>query len=354
VRGTPAAIVAAAALAACGGGGGGPSGPGAGNPALPPRSYVMGFSPIPPRFEASLVPPVVDLFARRADAALVLQEPPWAELLAGQDPEALVRANPAVVADLLRTKGLRVLGSIDPANGLDRSQEGSALVAAGRSLAEPEVRDLYRRYVGAFVRLVRPEALTLASETNLIRALAPAPVYAGIVAAANLAAAEARARDPAVRLMVTVQVDVASGRLVSGPPPGIAQDRADFPFAQAIGLSSYPYLAGFGDPDELPLDYYSRLAGDIPLYFIEGGWTSNAALGGSPDEQRRYLERHARMLDTARAAAWFQLTFTDLDVAAIGQGIGPFAALGLVDVNLQPKPALAAWDAVFARPLGGR
>jgi len=347
-----AAVVIAAALAACGGDGGNV----VTNPTLPPRTYVMGFSAVPPRFDAALVPPVVDLFARRADAGLVLQEPPWAELLSGGDPEALVRANPLGIADYFRAKGLRVVASIDPADGLDRSRDSPALVAAGRRLAEPEVRDLYRRYVGAFVTLVRPEALTLASETNLIRAVAPASVYGGVVAAANLAAAEARLRAPALPLMITVQVDVASGRLPGGVGAGIAQDRADFPFLQALGLSSYPYLAGFNDPEELPLDYYSRLVADapLPLYVIEGGWTSSSALGGSPEEQRRYIERHARILDTARALAWFQITFTDLDAAVLPAGIGPFASLGLVDVSLQPKPALTSWDAAFARPLERR
>ena len=347
-----AAVVLAALLAACGGGDGGAVAP---DPTLPPRTYVMGFSAVPPRIDPALVPGVIDLFARRADAGLILQEPPWAELLAGQDPEALVRANPLGIADYFRGKGLRVIGSIDPADGLDRSRDSSALVAAGRRLAEPEVQELYRRYVGAFVTLVRPEALTLASETNLIRALAPASVYEGVVAAANLGAAEARLRAPAVRLMITVQVDVAAGR-VPGLGAGIAQDRADFPFLQALGLSSYPYLSGFNDPEELPLDYYSRLVADapLPLYMIEGGWTSSSAYGGSPEEQRRYIERHARMLDAAQALSWFQITFTDLDAASWPAGVAPFAALGLVDVNLQPKPVLVPWDAAFARPLAPR
>jgi hypothetical protein len=65
---------------------------------------------------------------------------------------------------------------------------------------------------------------------------------------------------------------------------------------------------------------------------------------------RRLDAAGARLLDTAGALAWFQITFTDLDVATFGPGIAPFAALGLVDTSLQPKAALAAWDAVFARP----
>jgi hypothetical protein len=339
------------AIASCGDRGGTPA-TGSG----PVRTFVMGFSPIPPRLDPSLLSRTVDTWATRADAGLVLQEPPWAELLAGQDPEALVRANPLGVADYFRSKGLRVLASIDPTNGLDRRSDSAALVAAGRSLAEPTVRQLYRRYVGAFVRLVRPESVTLASETNLIRASAPPAVYAGVVAAANEAAAEARAQSPSVRLMITIQVEVAVGRLPGGVGAGLARDRADFPFVQALGLSSFPFLAGVEDPESLPLDTYSRLAAEAPLPFIviEGGWPSVTLPGivqSSPDEQRRYIERHAQLLDAVRAEGWFQLTFTDLDQAAFPAGILPFAYLGLVDVNFQPKPALTAWDEVFHRPL---
>jgi hypothetical protein len=112
------------------------------------------------------------------------------------------------------------------------------------------------------------------------------------------------------------------------------------------------------EPEELPLDYYTRLAsgGPQPLLVIEGGWTS-ASLGGiasSTDKQRRYIERHLQILDTARAAAYFQITFTDLDTGALGLPPGSilplFAANGLVDVNLAPKPALGPWDAAFRRP----
>jgi hypothetical protein len=205
----------ASSLAACGRDGGNSSP----SPNLPPRTCVMGFSALPPRLDPALVTRVVDLWARRGDAGLVLQEPPWTEPLAGADPESLVRANPLGVASYFRGKGLRIFASIDPTNGLDRARDSTALVAAGRSLADPDVRELYRRYVGAFATLVRPEALAVASETNLIRASAPPRLYGSLVAAANLAAAEARQRDPSLRLLITVQVEVARGRLPGGWEP---------------------------------------------------------------------------------------------------------------------------------------
>jgi hypothetical protein len=259
-----------------------------------------------------------------------------------------------------RGKGLRLVASIDPTNGLDRSAEAPGLAALGRSLAEPEVRAAYARYAAAFASVIRPEWLGVASETNLVRAAAPPALYQGVVDAAAAAAASARQAAPATRPFVTVQVEVAWGRLGgrAGAFAGIARDRADFPFAEAIGLSSYPYLGGFAQPEALPLDYFTRLAegGPQPLMAIEGGWPSTGlgALASSPDTQRRYVERHAAILDAARAIGWFQITFTDLDAGALGLPPGSilplFAANGLVDVNLAPKPALAAWDAAFRRP----
>jgi predicted RNA methylase len=318
----------------------------------------MGFSGVPPRNDTALAIRSIDVWSQRSDAALVLTDPPWAQLLAGQDPEFLVRALQLGLVTYYRSKGLHIIGSVDPTDGLDRSGDAPALRAAGRSLREPAVRELYRRYVGAFVSVIRPEALAVASETNLVRALAPAELYAALVAAGNAAAAEARARDAGVRLFVSVQVETAQGRLGSAGSAGVARDLADFPFTQALGLSSYPYLGGFSDPSELPLDYYALPgAPALPLLVLEGGWPSaslGTAFSSSPDEQLRYIERHARLLDAARASAWFQITFADIDLAAAPPPAGSilplFASLGLVDANLQPKPALGAWDAAFARP----
>jgi hypothetical protein len=199
----------------------------------------------------------------------------------------------------------------------------------------------------------------LALETNLIRGLAPPTLYAALRLVVNDAAQDVRARDPVVALSVSVQVDYAWGRLgAAGAFQGVATDLADFPFVQELGLSSYPYLAGFEQPEQIPLEYYSRLTASrtLPVMVTEGGWTSASLAGitSSPDEQRRYIARHVQILDAAGATAVFQLTFTDLDLVAspppAGSILPLFASLGLVDVNLNPKPALAAWDAGFSRP----
>jgi hypothetical protein len=322
------------------------------------RTYRMGFSVIPPRDDKALALAAIDLWSRRADAAIINTEPPWTELLAGADPAAHVAANYASLAAYYRSKGHEIWVYLDPGNGLNRAAESDGLVAAHRSITEPAVQELYRRFARAMDTVIQPAHMGTALETNLIRLQSPPALYAAIRKLANDAAADVRAQDPNVRLSVSVQVDVAwGGRATAGPFRGVATDFLDFPFVQELGLSSYPYLSGFTEPEQLPLDYYSRLleGRSLPVMVTEGGWTSGAVgdVASSPDKQRRYIVRQAQLLDAARAMAVFQLTFTDIDLRAIALppgSIAPlFAQLGLVDINLGAKPALAAWDETFGR-----
>jgi hypothetical protein len=323
----------------------------------PVRTYLMGFSGVPPRADLPLLLQAIDLWSPRADAALVLNEPPWGELLRGVPADSLVRRDQLGLVNHYRARGHRIVVSIDPTNGLNRASDAESLKASGRSIAEAPVRALYRDYCVAVDTLLRPDWLGLASETNLVRLAAPAAIYAGVVAAAGEVAAAVRVHDAQVRLFSTVQVEVAWGRLPAGGTyTGIAQDRTDFAFMQGLGLSSYPYFS-WSEPDSVPLDYYTRLVqgSPLPVLVIEGGWSSASFPGvtSTPEMQARYIRRQAALLDAARAAAWFQITFTDLDLTSLppatAGALRPFAFNGLVTATLAAKPALPEWDAVQRR-----
>jgi hypothetical protein len=245
-------------------------------------------------------------------------------------------------------------------DGLNRAAEAPELVAAGRSIADTMIQRLYREWVFAVANRIRPTYLGLAAETNLIRAAAPAPVYQAIVTMTNAVATQIRAASLPSRLFVSVQVETAWGRLGTGAGTyqGVAQDLADFPFMEAIGLSSYPYLGGFAEPESIPLDYYSRIADGttVPVLVVEGGWSSVSldTIISSPAEQARFIEQQERLLDSANATGVFQLTFYDLDLSANppppGSILPLFAHLGLADSAMRAKPALAVWDGVLHRP----
>jgi hypothetical protein len=322
------------------------------------RTYRMGFSSLPPRLNVLEVLQTIDSVTKHGDAALMVLDVPWAALLADTSASFVIRRDNYPVALRFQQRGLPVTISIEPANGIDRSAEAIALVALGRSITDPAVQRVYREYVIAIDSILHPTYLALAVETNLIRLASPAPVYSAIVTMTNAAAQQLRATGSTTPLMVTVQVDVAWGR-PNGNYAGVQRDRTDFPFMQALGLSSYPYLSGFTTPEEIPIDYYSRLVADAPLPMLvtEGGWTSGAVgtVTSSPQLQARYIRRQMQIADAARLAAIFQITFTDFDLTSFATPPGSilplFALLGLEDVNYHPKPALAVWDSVRARPL---
>ncbi|HEY6089783.1 MAG TPA: hypothetical protein VD771_08335 [Gemmatimonadaceae bacterium] len=323
----------------------------------------MGFSVIPPKPDLKIAVQSLEIWTKRADAAIMHLDVPWALLLAGTSPEDALHKDGVDLERYYRSKHLQLVVTIDVTNGLGRESESPALVAAHRSITEPAVQRLYRDYVGALVQMLHPDYLGLAAETNLIRAIAPRPVYNAVVKMTNDAAADIRRSRSAraLPLYVSVQVETAWGRLGKpGNYVGIDQDLRDFPFVNILGLSSYPYLGGFADPDQIPLDYYARIRGSrsLPLMVVEGGWPSASVRGmfsSSPEMQARYIARQSKVLDEAHALAVFQLSFTELDLGSFPKPLPAilplFATLGLVDSNLRPKPALGTWDKIYGRRL---
>jgi hypothetical protein len=318
----------------------------------------MGFSAIPPSANQAIVLANLDMWGKRADAAIMHVDVQWGAMLAGNSATDAARANALGLADYYRAHNLPIVLMLDVTNGLARDKEAPELVAAGRSITEPAIQQLYRNYVVAIVDVVRPTYIGLAAETNLIRAAAPKAVYDALVKMTNDAAGDLRARGVTTPLYVSVQVETAWGRLAgtAGTYVGIDADLRDFPFIAALGLSSYPYLAGFASPDDIPTDYYSRIPGsrNLPLMVVEGGWTSGSVgtFQSSQQIQARYIHRQAELLDAANAVGLFQLTFTDLDLSGTPQPPGSilplFAALGMVDAQLKPKAALTVWDSLYA------
>ena len=320
----------------------------------------MGFAATPPRLDIQSVLRTIEMWMPRADAALLSLTVPWKSLLADTSAAFLVRRDQLELVRLYRGRGLAIVAMVDATDGLAREREAPELVELGRSIREPAVQRVYHEYVMAVDSMLQPTDLALAMETNLIRLAAPRDVYDALRTMVNATAQVLGGVNARARLSVTVQVDVAWGRFQgTNQFTGIAEDLADFPFMRGLGLSSYPFLAGFAEPEQVPLDYYARLGAghDLPMMVMEGGWTSAsvAAVSSSPDKQARWITRQWQLADEARLAGVFQITFTDLDLTSFpvppGSILPLFAHLGLVDTELTPKPALAAWDRAFQRSL---
>lgn len=322
------------------------------------RTWRLGFSPNAPRATVQDVLRSIDLWSQRAEVAIIHEELPWAKLIAGTSVDSIIDQDKQGLVDYLRSKGLTLFYMLDLTNGLARNEESAALVTARRSLVEPAIQQLARAWALAVQRRLNPEYLGLAAETNLIRLAAPAPVYQAVKQVANDTATALGSAGATSRRFVSVQVETAWGRLgnQNGTYLGVDQDFADFPFTQALGLSSYPYL-GWPRPADLPTDYYSRLRGSrtLPLLVCEGGWASQSisTVSTSAQIQADYIDRHAQLLDSVNAVAYFQLQFADIDLAAfpppIPTNLPLFGSIGLADAQFNSKPALARWDALYSR-----
>ena len=323
------------------------------------RSYYLGFASTPPQLEVASVLRTIDEWRPRADAALLPLTPPWRSLLADTSAALLVRREQAQLVQLYRQRGLAIVAMIDDTDGLAREKEAPELVALGRSITEPAVQNVFREYVLAVDSILHPDYLALAMETNLIRVAAPRVVYDALRAMTSSAAQALRSQQTRAKLYVSVQVETAWGRLPrTDRYAGVADDLRDFPFIEALGLSSYPFLGGFEQPEDVPGDYYARIANDarMPVLVVEGGWSSGSvtSVTSTPDKQARYIARQMRLADSAHAVGIFQITYTDLDVSTYNMPPGSilplFAQLGLVDTEFRAKPALAVWDQAFGRP----
>lgn len=322
----------------------------------------MGFSATPPRLTIESVLATIEAWRPHADIAQITQGVPWRALLADTSAAELVRRDLKELAELYHSRGLPLIVQLDVTDGLARDREAPELVALGRSITEAAVQARYREYVAAIDSILHPEYLGLAAETNLVRAIAPANVYAGVRTIAAAGENTLVAQSSPAKRFVSVQVETAWGRLPDvGHFVGIDVDRADFPYIKVLGLSSYPFLAGFAEPGDVPVDYYARLgesgATKLPMLVAEGGWSSGSVTGvtSSPAKQALWIKRQMELADRGALVAVTQISFTDLDLSTYpttpGSILPLFAQLGLVDVDLHPKPALTEWDRVFARPL---
>ncbi|HTQ10441.1 MAG TPA: hypothetical protein VMI31_10245 [Fimbriimonadaceae bacterium] len=323
------------------------------------RSYRMGFSLVGPRFDVPTFLKTIEEWSRHGDAAIQQQDVPWRVLLSGGDAETWVNANVVPLMNRYRSHGFMVVCTLDLGNGIDRTQEAKELVEMKRSIAEPEVQKAFVDFAAAYAKIVKPEYLGLGSELNLLRDHLPDKTNDAMVAMCAEAAKRVKQVSPETILYVSVQAEWAWGRLggVGGDYKGCEEIFKDFPFIQALGVSSYPAF-GWGDPKQLPIDYFRRLLGgrSLPVLMVEGGWPSTDVPGAKSDQDKeaRWLKRLFAILDDCHASFVGLLMYTDLDLPHIPELKGTimpmFATMGLVDIDYKPKPAMAIWDEAFRRP----
>ena len=127
------------------------------------RSYFMGFSVVPPKPDIGIAVKSLDIWSKRADAAIMHLDVPWAQLLAGASAADALRKDGVDLERYYRSKHLRLVVTIDVTNGLAREREAAALVAAHRSITEPavqrvDVEQRLRRFSACIVTTSAPSS----------------------------------------------------------------------------------------------------------------------------------------------------------------------------------------------------
>ncbi len=162
-------------------------------PAVTTRSFRMGFMSSAPRPDIQLYLESLALWTQHADATIISTELPWDSLLNGENPVTYVVDNYVELVNYCRSTNMKLWVYLDPANGLNRASDSDPLVARGKSIAQADIQQVYRRFVFVVDSILRPDHLGLALETNLIRLAAPDSIYEGVKRAAGEAAADVRA-----------------------------------------------------------------------------------------------------------------------------------------------------------------
>lgn len=323
------------------------------------RTYRMGFQNSAPNYhDINKVLQTLNMWTSKADAAIISMEVPWDSLYNGVTPQQYVTRNCTELVKYYRGKNLKLWVYIDPCNGLDRSKDATSLAAMGKSIAQAEPQQRFRRFCFVMDSMLQPEHMGVALETNLIRGLSPDSIYQGMKAAVNGAAADIAAYDTKTKLSVSVQVDYAWGWGGTGVYQGVEKDFTDFPFVQELGLSSYPYFV-YDKAQDIPFDYYSRIISGhlLPVFVSEGGWSSQTIGTRTQTSQKQadYITKHLELLDNVKAIGVFQLLYCDINLSALPPGfpanIDQFIYIGLTDTSLNAKPGLAIWEAAYQRPL---
>lgn len=327
------------------------------------RTYAMGWWLLTPVPTVAALLEMMPKLAAVSEYAVIQREAPWTRILAGDHMDAIIDEEYQGLVDLLRGSGLKLVILVDPLDGLDRKKEGPELVAAGRSIMEPQIRAMHEQWVRTLVARLHPEYIGLASEINTLGARGDRAKYDVLRDMANTLAPQLRQLSPASKVFVSFQVDDA-WELPPFPPTGVDQFAMARDFdIDVMGVSSYPGVS-FDDPADIPVDYYRRLAvaSGKPLIQVEGGWSSadTAVFGPStPALEAAYFRRLFELLGGVNAELVALLTLADLDLASPLWTVPPdrldalrnFASMGIVDSHLQPKLAYGEWKSVHDRPL---
>jgi len=274
---------------------------------------------------------------------------PWEGLLAGTElPPAFVGEMASRKAFAAKNPQLAVYVATAITNQTRNAIPGSWRAGgpppsvAGRSFADPKVREGIRRWARYLADEFEPDWLNLAVEINMYEATEPAD-YPNLVSLYRELYEEIKAAHPDTVVFASFQMELGD--------PGAAEDLVDA--LDIVGISTYPYLTGDGFPPE---DYFDSVADlGLPLAVAETGYPAAAlpTLAGkqtfSPSDQAAYVEWLGRRAVSPGLifVTWFfptDITAWIDPLPAAEQDVPRlFEFLGMRTADGTARPALDVW-----------
>ena len=339
------------------------------------RPFLMGFTPfhfswIDDRLSEtySMVHKHSDLLAYHFDEGV-----PWPEAYAGKPFHENVEAELKYRKEQLKPGG-KVYVATTPINfardGLaDYWEEKEQIDRPGdwqdKTLDDPQVIQAYINYCERLIETFNPAYFVYGVEVNLLAVNNPdAYVQFQTLAAAVYPALKKKYPELPIALSFYLH-----------PPSHLEETRDQvaplLPFTDLYAVSTYPYMAvgedGFA-ADEIPQNWLKqtqKIAPNKPFAIAENGYIAEdfdvltKTMPGSPQGQKRYMERMLREADEldAQFVIWFVIADYD-ELWGVLKWMVMFNPLmrawkdtGLYDGDLHPRPALQVWDEWLAKPV---
>lgn len=250
---------------------------------------------------------------------------------------------------------IQVLVQLDPYPPPRRGTLASKLPRAlkGQAFGAPAVRSGFIEEAVARVRWYNAKYVCLAMEVNAYHEQQPDDFDNFVSLFAETREAIKKIRPEAV-VFVSMQYEQLLGRFGGIAGQKVHEPQWELleklePHQDAVGISSYPLASmkpvRFGDPNDLPDDYYSRIAEhtEKPIIFTELGWSSDKKYGSSEKRQAEFLRRFEKLtrgLDLLMVNYFFLY-----DTKGYGS---VFDSMGLLDKSGRPKEAMSVWKSLWS------
>lgn len=327
---------------------------------------AYGFFPSPPELTAESFLANLQGISEHGDVIMLMRSVPWTDFIESPDGKSNDIKELGDVLSLAAEKGLEPIFVIDPLNGLDRRQIAPLPPELqGSNFGTPELRAAFKHYVLRIVREFSPPYIGLASEINTYADAQPDD-FQNFLSLYREVYYAVKAEAPETQVFVTFQWDDLNNAIPfdvrDGEPfqPKWEQIEIFEPQLDVWAISSYPFVV-FERAAEIPPDYYTPLLSrtDKPLAVAEGGVNSRpiGQFPGTPQDQIDHLNAINTQLGE-RLEFWIQLVLFDINtefyrdflaengMETTADTILWFGAIGLMESDGTPKPALGTWNEI--------